>query len=84
MPVALRVWLGVPRGGSNEAVVLRGGTRVMCGLRLPIAVGSSSATSLPPSGSDQSATNRVYHRLETVVGAELLVHVVEVIAKRLR
>ena len=36
------------------------------------------------SGSDQSATNGVYHRLETVVGAELLIHMVEVIAKGLR
>src|SRR5678815_1013389 len=30
---ALRVWLGVPHGGGNQAVVLCGGTRVVCGLR---------------------------------------------------
>ena len=50
-------------------------TRARCG---------NSPPRLPPSGSDQSTTDRVDHRLETVVGAELLVHVVEVIAKRLR
>lgn len=37
-----------------------------------------------PSASDQSATNGVDHRFETVVRAELLIHVVEVIAKGLR
>ena len=31
--------------------------------------------------SDQSTTNRVDHRLEAVVRAELLIHVVEMIAK---
>ena len=48
------------------------------------AVVSSSATTQPTIGSDQSATNRVYHGLETVVRAELLIHVVQVIAKGLR
>ena len=59
-------------------------TRPCAGSGSAIAVVPSSATSLPPSGSDQSAANSVDHRLEAVVRAELLIHMVKVIAKGLR
>ena len=59
--------------------------RVSCaGSDAAIAVVSASGTTPLPSGSDQSATNSVDHRLETVVRAELLIHMVQVIAKGLR
>ena len=55
-----------------------GAVRVSCaGSDSTVVVVSSSATSLPTSGSDQSATNSVDHRLEAVVRAELLIHVVQ-------
>ena len=61
-----------------------GAVRVSCaGSDSAIAV-SASRTTLPPSGSDQSATNSVDHCLETVVRTKLLIHVVQVIAKGLR
>ena len=50
--------------------------RVSCaGSGSTTVVVSSSATGVPR-GSDQSATNSVDHCLETVVGAELLIHVI--------
>jgi len=62
-----------------------GAVRVSCaGFGSAIAVVPSSATCLPPRGSNQSAANSVDHRLEPVVRAELLIHMVQVIAKSLR
>src|SRR5688572_1277136 len=58
-----------PDGGSgNHAFVPSDGTRV---------------SHVQP-GSDQTTTNRVNHRLQAVVRAELLVHVVEMVAQGLR
>ena len=54
------------------------------GFDAAIAVVSASGTTPLPSDSDQSATNSVDHRLEPVVRAELLIHMVEVIANGLR
>ena len=79
MQCALRVWLGIPHGGGNDAVVLRGGTGVM-----ESGGANPQRLLLPPTGSDQPATNGMDHRLEAVVRAELLIDVVQVIAKGLR